>query len=112
MDRRRFLRLSVVTLISISTPISLEASILDKIKEFMKTKYEITFAEAYPKALWKKSYFSWIIMGVTVVAAGAISYFTAGAGAPEAAAGVSTVASWIGGGGLVLIWLVYPQLVI
>jgi len=38
-------------------------------------------------------------MGVTVVAAGAVSYFTAGAGAPEAAAGVSTVASWIGGGG-------------
>jgi len=38
-------------------------------------------------------------MGVTVVAAGAVSYFTAGAGAPEAAAGVSTVASWVGGGG-------------
>ena len=99
MDRRKFLSLSTAAFISISTPISLEASMWDRVKKFITEEYRLTFAEFYPKALWKKSYFTWITMGVTVVAAGAFSYFTAGAGAPEAAAGVSTVASWIGGGG-------------
>ncbi len=107
MNRRKFIKLSGVAALVVTMPVTIEASILDNLKEkyekYKKTllarKYEITFAEMYPKAFWKKSYFSWIILATTTVAAGAITYFTAGAGAPEAAAGVSTVASWIGGGG-------------
>jgi len=90
MERRKFLRLSTAAIAALSLPTSLKA--YDHLKE-------LTFNEVYPKPLWKKSYFSWILMGVTVVIAGVVSYFTAGAGAPEAAAGVSTVASWVGGGG-------------
>ena len=108
MNRRKFLNLSFITIITISIPINAKASILDdvkekinKIKNDMKEheKYDITFSKMYPKPFFDKSYFSWIIMGTTIIAAGVVSYFTAGAGAPEAAAGVSTIASWIGGGG-------------
>ena len=84
MERRKFLQLSTVAILALSLPINLEAY------EHLK---ELTFSEIYPKPIWKKSYFSWIIMGVTIVIAGVVSYFTAGAGAPEAATGVSTVAS-------------------
>lgn len=60
---------------------------------------EVTFKELYPKPIYKKSYFSWIILGSTILAGSAVTYFTAGVGAPAAATGVSTVASWIAGGG-------------
>jgi len=60
---------------------------------------ELTFSSVYPKPLYEKSYFTWIVLGASIVAAGVVSYLTAGAGAPAAATGVSTVASWIGGGG-------------
>jgi len=60
---------------------------------------ELTFSSVYPKPIYEKSYFTWIVLGASIVVAGVVSYFTAGAGAPAAATGVSTVASWIGGGG-------------
>ena len=63
------------------------------------TKTDLSFQAAFPKPLYEKSYFPFVIMGTTVVAAGVLSYATGGAGAPAAATGVSTVASWVGGGG-------------
>lgn len=68
---------------------------------FWKSKHlsDIDFEHIYPKALYKKSYFGFIITGAAVVTAGAFTYFTAGAGAPAAATGVSSVASWVAGGG-------------
>lgn len=60
---------------------------------------EISFRTVYPKQLYKKSYLSWVILGSTVVAGAAVTYFTLGQGAPAAATGVSTVASWVAGGG-------------
>lgn len=60
---------------------------------------EISFHEAFPKPIYKKSYFGYTIMGTTIVCAGAISYFTAGAGAPAAVSGTGSIATWVGGGG-------------
>jgi len=60
---------------------------------------DMSFQEVFSKAFYKKSYFGWVLLGTTIVAAAAISYATAGAGAPAAATGVSSVASAIGGGG-------------
>lgn len=60
---------------------------------------DLGFESAFPRKLHQKKYFASAITGATVVAAGALTYFTAGAGAPAAATGVSTVASWVGGGG-------------
>lgn len=60
---------------------------------------EIDFSTIYPKAIYKKSYFGWVITGAAVVGAGAVTYFTAGMGAPAAATGASAVASWVAGGG-------------
>jgi len=57
------------------------------------------FSEVFDKKFYEKKYFGIAVLGATVVTAGAVSYFTAGAGAPTAATGVSTVASWVGGGG-------------
>lgn len=82
-------------------------SYTDKAKEyankgmFWKNEHlsEISFRSLYPKPIYKKSYFSFVVLGATIVAGGAITYFTAGAGAPAAATGVSTVASWVAGGG-------------
>jgi tetratricopeptide (TPR) repeat protein len=59
----------------------------------------VSFEEVYKKAFYKKSNFTYIVTASTVAAAVAFSYVTAGAGAPVAATGVSTVASAIGGGG-------------
>jgi len=58
----------------------------------------IDFSTIYSKAFYKKSYFGWVITGVAVVGAGAVSYFSAGTGAPVAATGVGSVAAWVGGG--------------
>ncbi len=60
---------------------------------------DIGFKAAFERPFYKTTSFGLLVTGTTVVAAGAFSYLTAGAGAPVAAAGVSTVASWIGGGG-------------
>lgn len=60
---------------------------------------EMGFSDAFDKRFYESKYFGITVLGATVVAAGAFSYFTAGAGAPTAATGVSTVASWVGGGG-------------
>lgn len=62
-------------------------------------KTDLSFAAAFPKPFYEKSYFPFVVMGTTVVAAGVITYATGGGGAPAAATGVSTVASWVGGGG-------------
>ncbi|HNZ78379.1 MAG TPA: tetratricopeptide repeat protein [Bacilli bacterium] len=83
------------------------ANVLDRPKEiankamFWKADHlkEISFRTLYPKPIYKKGYFPIIILGSTIVAGGAMTYFTGGAGAPAAATGVGTVASWIGGGG-------------
>jgi hypothetical protein len=58
----------------------------------------IEFKTIYPKPFYKKSYFSHIVLATTVLAGFGFAYFSLGAGAPAAATGVSTVASWIGGG--------------
>ena len=60
---------------------------------------DLGFETAFHRPFYKKKSFGLVITGTTMVAAGAFSYFTAGAGAPPAAAGVSTVASWVAGGG-------------
>lgn len=62
-------------------------------------KTDLSFQAAFPKPFYEKSYFPFVLMGTTVVAAGVVTYATGGAGAPAAATGVSTVASWVGGGG-------------
>ena len=59
---------------------------------------ELGFSDAFNKKFYEKKYFGLAVTGTTVVVAGAVSYFTAGAGAPVAAGGVSTIASWVGGG--------------
>lgn len=59
----------------------------------------IDFIQAFPRKFYQKKYFGLAITGATVVTAGVVTYFTAGTGAPVAAAGVSTVAAWVGGGG-------------
>jgi tetratricopeptide (TPR) repeat protein len=60
---------------------------------------DLSFAGVFPKPFYQKTYFAWLVLGASIVVAGTISYFTAGAGAPAAATGVSTVASTIAGGG-------------
>jgi len=60
---------------------------------------DLGFEDAFVRPFYKTSSFGFVVTGTAVVAAGAFSYFTAGAGAPAAAAGVSGVASWVGGGG-------------
>lgn len=60
---------------------------------------DLDFKAAFPRPFYKKKYFGFALNGATIVSAGAISYLTAGAGAPIAATGVSTVASWVAGGG-------------
>lgn len=103
--------LSAVVLSSIllasqaSTTIAAEGLTKEKIYELYGDTYsinhldEITFNELFSKPFYKKSYFSGVILATTVVVAGTVVYFTAGAGAPVAATGVSTVASAVGGGG-------------
>lgn len=68
---------------------------------FWKSKHleDVDFKHIYQKAVYKKSYFGFVITGAVIVGAGAFTYFTAGAGAPIAATGTSTVASWVAGGG-------------
>jgi len=60
---------------------------------------DLGFEAAFHRPFYKKKSFGLVITGTTMVAAATFSYFTAGAGAPPAAAGVSTVASWVAGGG-------------
>jgi tetratricopeptide (TPR) repeat protein len=68
---------------------------------FWKSKHleDIDFEHIYPKKFYKKSYFGFVVTGVAIAGAGAFTYLTAGAGAPAAATGVGTVATWAGGGG-------------
>ena len=68
---------------------------------FWKSKHlkDVDFEHIYPKAFYKKSYFGFIITGAAVVGAGAVTYFSAGVGAPAAATGTSAVAAWVAGGG-------------
>lgn len=60
---------------------------------------KVSFQNIYPKSFYETSYLPWAIMGGTIVVAGVVSFLTAGAGAPAAAVGVSSVASTVGGGG-------------
>ena len=102
MNRRTFLKIaSLYTISNIfssqAKAIPLPAFVVNKIAN--RHLEELTFSSVYPKPIYEKSYFTWIILGASIIAAGVASYFTAGAGAPAAATGVSTIASWIGGGG-------------
>src|SRR5574344_288531 len=86
---------------------SMNADIITSTKEninktmFWKNKHleSIDYESVYRKKLYEKSYFGLAITGASIIGAGAFSYFTAGTGAPVAATGVSTVASWVAGGG-------------
>lgn len=60
---------------------------------------DLGFQTAFHRPFYKKKTFGLFVTGTSVLAAGAFSYLTAGAGAPAAAAGVSSVASWLAGGG-------------
>jgi len=60
---------------------------------------DLGFAAAFPRPFYQKKYFGLAVTGAAIVAAGAVTYVTAGGGAPAAATGVSTVASWVAGGG-------------
>ena len=60
---------------------------------------DLGFKATFPKPFYKTSYFGPVLTGVTIIGAGAFTYFTAGAGAPVAATGVSAIASWTAGGG-------------
>lgn len=60
---------------------------------------DFSFAGVFPRPFYQTAAFNWALLGLSLVVAGTISYFTAGAGAPAAATGVSTVASAIAGGG-------------
>jgi hypothetical protein len=59
---------------------------------------EVTFEEVYPKAFYEKSEFTYIVIGATVAASAAVTYFTAGAGAPAVAPGAGAIVVSIGGG--------------
>ncbi|MFY4805304.1 hypothetical protein ACOTVJ_02785 [Aliarcobacter butzleri] len=82
---------------------NVEASFKETANSAMFWKSEhlenIDFASMYPKAFYKKRYFSFAVTGIVIVGGVAFSYFTAGAGAPVAATGVSSIASYVGGGG-------------
>lgn len=86
---------------------SMNADIITSTKEninktmFWKNKHleSIDYESVYRKKIYEKSYFGLAITGASIIGAGAFSYFTAGTGAPVAATGVSTVASWVAGGG-------------
>lgn len=100
------LSLATALLLSISHPTALSAGWLDKSKEYTEKakfwkneKKEYNFCHVYPKAFYKKSYFSSTAITVAIVGAVTVSYFTAGTGAPAVAAGVSSLASTIAGGG-------------
>jgi tetratricopeptide (TPR) repeat protein len=98
--------LSILTIAVLytSSTITAKANFWSETRDYILNKGDskhlenIDFATVYPKALWKKSYFGWILTGTAVIGAGAFSYFTAGAGAPAAATGVGSVAAWVGGG--------------
>ena len=62
-------------------------------------KVDLSFGAVFDKPFYREGYFPWAVLGATIVIAGVLSYATAGAGAPAAATGVSTVASAVGGGG-------------
>ena len=63
------------------------------------TAADFSFEGVFPKPFYQKPAFTWLMLGASIAVAGTICYFTAGAGAPAAASGVSTVASTIAGGG-------------
>jgi len=96
-----------ITLIMSLMSTSVNAGVWQDTKEvvnkaaFWKNKHlkNIDFKHIYPKKFYKKSYFGFIITGAVIVGAGAFTYFTAGTGAPVAATGTSTVATWVAGGG-------------
>ncbi len=100
------LLLSIISIIYLSIK-PINAGVLDSSKAyinqaiFWKDKHleDIDFAHVYPKVIYQKSYFSFIIMSATIVGAGTFTYFTAGAGAPASAIGASSIATWVGGGG-------------
>ncbi len=100
------LSVAIILLLNISNTTPLSADMLESSKEYAKKamfwkneKIEYDFKHIYPKAFYKKSYFAPTAITVAVVGAIGVSYFTAGTGAPAAAAGVSTFASSLVGGG-------------
>lgn len=64
----------------------------------VKQPQQISFQELFPKPIYKKSYFGFVLTGATVVLGGAFLFITAPAGAPAALLGTAPIATWVGGG--------------
>jgi len=100
-------KIIIQSVILSSVLLNLNADVITTTKEYAnktmvwKSKHlkNIDYESVYPKNFYQKSYFGLAVTGAAIVGAGAFTYFTAGAGAPVAATGVSTVASWTAGGG-------------
>lgn len=60
---------------------------------------DLGFEDAFPRPFHQKRYVGAAVTGVSIVAVGALTYATAGAVAPAAVSGASTVAGWVAGGG-------------
>jgi hypothetical protein len=60
---------------------------------------ELTFENVYHKAFYRNPWIATGILSAAILTAAVVTTFTAGTGAPAAATGVSSVASWIAGGG-------------
>lgn len=58
----------------------------------------LSFQGLFPKPVYKRSYFGYVVTGTTVVLGGAFLFFTAPAGAPAALLGTGPIATWVGGG--------------
>jgi len=95
LSRRNFIKAIGVGSLALFTPYILFPSTMAMAFE----DDEITFAKAYPVPFYEKDWFEPLIMLASFIGTVAVLYFTAGAGAPAAAPGVSTIASWIAGGG-------------
>ena len=101
--------LSIMAAVSILTvnPTKIEAGMLESAKSYASSAnpfkkddlFDASFKNLYPKSFFKKSYFGYIAVGTSIAVAGTILFVTAGTGAPVAAAGVSSVATAIAGGG-------------
>lgn len=105
---KKLISLSLITSMIISNT---SAGVIENIKEqanntlismHIKNKHleELDFSTLYPKAIYSKSYFGYSVLAASIAASIGFSYITAGAGAPAAATGVSSVATWIGGNGV------------
>jgi len=100
------LSITVALLLNIAQPINLNADVLESSKKYAekamfwkKEKATYNFKDIYPKSFYKKSYFAPTAIAAAIAGGVAISFVTAGTGAPAAAVGVSSFATAVAGGG-------------